>query len=88
LHLNPLQPNIYCMYCNLTIKKLGVCLQIVFMLFVWISEQRAIFACNFPVFVNEIDFVYCTVRTESVCALQVHFSLQGLICADDPNNFV
>jgi hypothetical protein len=45
----------------------------VFMCFVWISEQTAIislYSINWQVFINEMECVYCSVRTEYLCTIQ------------------
>jgi hypothetical protein len=49
------------------------CPHIVFMCFVWISEQTAIislYSINWLVCVNEMECVYCAVRTGCLCTIQ------------------
>jgi len=53
------------------------CRHSVFMCFVWISEQTAIISLyniNWLVFITETGCVYCAVRTESLCTIQVSLS--------------
>jgi len=54
------------------------CPHSLFMCFVWISEQTAIislFNINWLVCITETQCVYCAVRADSLCTIQVRFSL-------------
>ena len=68
-----------------TLKNPTFCPHIVFMCFVWISEQTAIISLyNIKrlVFITETECVYCAVRTEHLNVIQVSLSLNGLRVVD------
>jgi hypothetical protein len=52
------------------------------MCFVWLSEQTVTFAVyiiNRLSFIKEVESVYCTVRTESLCVTQIRLVFKGLL---------
>ena len=63
---------------GLTFRHFTFFAQSVFMCFVWISEQTVIisvYCINGLVSVTETECVYCAVRTESLCMIQVNLRL-------------
>jgi len=80
-----------CVYCaartgslytaSLTFSNSTFCPHSVFMCCVWIWEQTAIislYSINWPVFITDMERVYCSVRTECLYTIQVIFwSLRG-----------
>jgi hypothetical protein len=56
------------------------CPHSVFMCFVWISEQTAIislYSTDWLVCITETECVYCAVRAESLCMIQVNLVQSG-----------
>jgi len=78
--------NQWCLYVPspLTPEDFSYCVYI-FMCFVWISEQTAIislYKINWLGFLTETECVYCEVRAEYLCAIQVSFTQHGLTLRD------
>ena len=77
--LNPLKTSGYFMYRHVWhSKKSTFCPLIIFMYFVWISEQTAIISLdsvNWLGFITETDCVYSAVRNESLHITVVNFHL-------------
>ena len=76
-----------CVYCavrigslytaSLTFINSTFCPHTVFMCFVWIWEQTSIISLyniNWLVFITETEYVYCAVRTGSLCTASLTFS--------------
>ena len=67
--INLLKPAGYYTYNQVQQQKILHADYIVFMCFVWLSEQTATFALYIikrMIFVTEVESVYCAVRTESL----------------------